>query len=543
MNIALFNFISLLFLFTTCVAGAESCSVSFNKIKNSGLCNMVRVKELQESSLDSSLCDKRQFTKSLSFFASCEKMAEETFSFCKKENAIDITQELISYIGFIREARGHLQSRLLAPCSKDEVVASKLKAKDLSKMGVLVSGIKGIKDFFFKKKNVKKEKKALNKINKKDFNKTSSQNKNTTKKTKSVARNLTSLIDNKALLKEALLDENVPGSIFYGMTYFQKSLCKNALNSGNIDGIKAACFQSINAAWFMDRDNSMSDATDNASKALYIFSSIKGNVVTTQICPGVFVTVAHALNDDVLSYKGEALKKFLASDEGGRVRIYSFPMTLFMQLDGNVLNFEYFGKSLSGLKAWNDPDNDYLIVKVNPLEAKAYAGAMGFNYNSKHYITPVLASGEEIKQASDNGQIDIYLYRGKTQYGWDEEAKTPVIDEEGNFDETSSRLDFGRIFHTPQRVNVRCEIGGSSNYFITNSCPSEKGVSSSPYIFKKNNKFYLVGIHQSGSGRRENYFSSNQDGGTNFLRSAAFCEDYKKACGKPCVTLKKVLAI
>ncbi len=540
MILALFKFTLFLFLFTTSVARAESCSVSFNKIKSSGLCNMVRVKELQDSSLGSSSCNKRQLTKSLSFFTSCEKMAEETFSFCKKENAIEITQELISYISFIKEARSHLQSRVLAPCSKDEAVVSKLKAKGSFKMGVLASGIKGIKDFFFKKKKVKKEERALHKTNKKDFNKTSFQDKT---KNKNIARNLTSLAENRDLLKEALLDENISGSIFYEMTYFQKSLCRNALKSGNIDGIKAACFKSINAAWFMNRDNSMSDATDGASKALYIFSSSQGTGVIAQICPGAFITVAHGITEDVLSYKGEALKKFLASSNGNRVRIYSFPLTSFMHLDGNVLNFEYFGTRLSKYLAWDDPSQDYLILKVNPSEAKAYAGAMGFNYNSKYYITPVSASAEEIKQASDNGQIDIHLYRGKPQYDWDEQAKTPVVDKNGKFDRDPSRLDFGRIFHTPQRVNERCEIGGSYSYSITNSCPSEPGVSGSPYIFKKNNKFYLVGIHKSGSGKRENFFSNNHRGGTMLVRSAAFCEDYEKACGKPCVTLKKVLAI
>ncbi len=540
MILALFKFTLFLFLFTTSVARAESCSVSFNKIKNSGLCNMVRVKELQDSSLGSSSCNKRQLTKSLSFFTSCEKMAEETFSFCKKENAIEITQELISYISFIKEARSHLQSRVLAPCSKDEAVVSKLKAKGSFKMGVLASGIKGIKDFFFKKKKVKKEERALHKTNKKDFNKTSFQDKT---KNKNIARNLTSLAENRDLLKEALLDENISGSIFYEMTYFQKSLCRNALKSGNIDGIKAACFKSINAAWFMNRDNSMSDAIDGASKALYIFSSTQGTGVIAQICPGVFITAAHGITEGVLSYKGEALKKFLASSNGNRVRIYSFPMTRGMYFNGQFINFEYFGKSLSGYLAWNDPANDYLILKVNPSEAKTYAGAKGFYYNPKYYITPVSASAEEIKQASDNGQIDIHLYRGKTRFDWDEQAKTPVTNDKGKFDITTFNRDLGRIFNIPQRVNERCEIGGGYSYSITNSCPSEKGVSASPYIFKKNNKFYLVGIHKSGSGKRENYFFSSQDGGTNFLQSTAFCEDYKKACGKPCVTLKKVLAI
>ncbi len=543
----LFNFISLIFLFTTSVAGAESCSVSFDKINSSGLCNMAKVKELQESSLKSSSCDKRQLTKALSFFTSCEKMAEKTFSLCKEENVLDITQKLISYISFIKEANDHLQSKKSTHCSKDEALVNKLNPKGSLKVAALDS--KGAKESLLKKKSIKKEESTL-RINNKDFKQAHSQdkikNKNTLKKIKSknIARNLTSLIEDKALLKEALLDENISGSLFYGMTYFQKNLCRSALESGNEDGIEMACFRSINAAWFMDRDNSMSNATDNAAKALYILSSTQGRIVTTQICPGVFVTVAHgAITEDVLSYTGEALKKFLASKKGNRIRIYPFPMIKRKYLNGESINFEYFGKRLSEHSAWNEHPADYLIIKVKPSEAKKYANSKGFNYNSKHYVTPVSASLKEIQQASNSGGIDIYLYRGKTRFWWDEKAKTPVINEEGEFDERFKSGDLAKIFNVPQKVNVPCEIGGGYDYSVTNSCPSENGVSSSPYIFKKNNKFYLVGIHNSGSGERKKVFSNNHRGDTNFLRSAAFCEDYKKACGKPCVTLTSLLSI
>ncbi len=100
-----------------------------------------------------------------------------------------------------------------------------------------------------------------------------------------------------------------------------------------------------------------------------------------------------------------------------------------------------------------------------------------------------------------------------------------------------------KIFDVPQRVNVRCEIGFGGRNFIRHSCPTENGVFSSPYIFKKNKKFYLVGIHHSGNGRREEKFYNNHNGSATCLLSAAFCKDYEKACGKPCLTLEKVLSI
>ncbi len=218
------------------------------------------------------------------------------------------------------------------------------------------------------------------------------------------------------------------------MTDLQKSLCKKVLKSGDEKGIRAACLQSINAAWFLDRDNSMSDVNDDASKALYILSSKRGRVVLTQICPGVFVTVAHAaISNKVLSYKGEALKKFLASRAGERIRIYSFPYTRGKYFNGESINFEYFGERLSKPEAFNNPFDGYLILKLKPLEAKAYAKSKGFRYNPEYYITPVSAFAEKIKRASDNKEIDIHLYRGRTRFNFDNEAKTPVINEEGHF--------------------------------------------------------------------------------------------------------------
>jgi len=257
------------------------------------------------------------------------------------------------------------------------------------------------------------------------------------------------------------------------------------------------------AAWYQDRDNSMSDANDRAGDAMAIFRTQVGATQGIQVCPGVYLATAHGV---------------LGDGNGPSWDAFSYPLsreTRMLLPDRSEMTSPW----LTGSADKTDPANDYVFIKMeNPVKPQSF-------------VTPVRATREELVEASSDGRIDIHLYRGKTRY---------ATQSDGTPDFTSSMVggrEMTALYQSPQRVDRRCElkiINGSSQ--IGHDCPVEQSVSGSQLIANIDGAQYIAGMATKGEDAVID--SMNTDPIPNsFLGTEHFCADFENVCGTPCAEL------
>lgn len=288
------------------------------------------------------------------------------------------------------------------------------------------------------------------------------------------------------------------------------------------------------AAWYLDRDNSMISAEPEVGNAMFMLSSKAGKTQAVQVCEGVFLATAHgALNTpDAVEMNGRPL----GDPYNQRIRLYPYPVTSKKRLHVTDFEVQFFAPRLENPALWSSPGKDYVFIKVNPVEADAYARESGLHYSSQTYVPIAMATDSELVRSSDKGEIDVHLYRGLTRFNTDESG---VPDFDRNTWATSL-AELEKIYSEPQKVEQACTLRQSPRYLhVASDCPSENSVSGSAYISRISDVFYLLGMHTRGIDRSAP--SLNElNGGSSMLVSQAFCADFERACGQPCATLVDV---
>lgn len=317
---------------------------------------------------------------------------------------------------------------------------------------------------------------------------------------------------------------------FEGMSNITRFLCERALRSGDEESIKAACVNNTNAGWNSTRDNSMSPANDDVGRSMAVM--LMGNKISQgiQVCPGVYLATAHGTlngNPDVdpksLNIRAVAypfVPDNLMTSTGDRAQFVSPRLRSHPNYDPSKM------ESL---------ESDYVFIKVdNPVRPNSF-------------IEPVESTHERIIEATDNGSIDVNLYRGKTRYTTQDDGTTPVIKEVTTNRGTHLELDqdgwatdlgymMNNVYTEPMRVNTKCTLSPAGNGGINSNCPTEQSVSGSPYISNINGRNSLIGIHNWGT---NNYSQESTAPTGGFVPSNQFCSDYSKVCGKPCNSLPR----
>ena len=290
----------------------------------------------------------------------------------------------------------------------------------------------------------------------------------------------------------------------------QKSLCENAMRSGVPQYIEVACANNTNAAWYTDRDNSMSDAEPEIQKAMAIVLGGLGAVLQgIQVCPGVYLTTAHGALKNPHEVK-------TGSTNPGRygTRVVAYPMKVENMMQARK-DESFISPRLRNPDLWkrSHPDfhgSDYVFIRVDkPLRPN-------------NFVRPLEASFEDLKEQ------EVHLYRGKSRYKRQGEQGLNFSEEEAIPRQPEKLV---TLYQSPQRVNQACTLTGQGTYLIYHNCPTEKFTSGSLYIVKNEVKPYVVGMTTNGIPAN---LKAETVGGSTMLKSSQFCRDYEEACGQPC---------
>ena len=281
------------------------------------------------------------------------------------------------------------------------------------------------------------------------------------------------------------------------------------------------------AAWYQDRDNSMSPVStdEGVGAAMAIIDSKVGYSQGIQVCPGVYLATAHGALDDPRKARKEG--RALRDPNNNMQYIDPYPMSddKYMKIE----NARFTSPRLRDPSTWRHSfkrysSNDYVFIKVdNPLKPN-------------HFVRPVRGSNQRLIDASRRGEIDVHLYRPKTIFYTDSEG-TPIFSKDfqaKTFKQTSS------LYNAPMRVNQPCQTVQDYEGLIGSDCASEKGVSGSPKVTSINGQDYLVGMHIEGNAIIEESFEKASLPNA-FVPSSHFCKDYESVCGQPCAELDEVL--
>ena len=262
-------------------------------------------------------------------------------------------------------------------------------------------------------------------------------------------------------------------------------------------------------AWYGDRDNSLSEVSsdEGVGAAMAIVFSHRGIAQAVQVCDGIYLSNAHVLIDPPVGKAGNgamwAMSSYPLSGEN-RAELPD-PSTFISPRKDNP-------------DAWRDVSKDYVFFKVD-------------NPPNKVSIRPVRGSDEQVA----SGSFDTTLYRPRTRYQENPDG-TPNF----NTDRVGG-AELLNIFRSPYKVNQPCGIFHRDDSSVMDTdCPTENGVSGSPYTLEAGGESYLVGLHFSGD--ESSYEKFEDDPVSNgFIQSSHFCEDYESVCGKPCAELSEVL--
>jgi len=265
------------------------------------------------------------------------------------------------------------------------------------------------------------------------------------------------------------------------------------------------------AAWYRDRDNSMSPVSTKkgvgAAMAI-IHNKTSGPTQAIQVCPGVYLANAHSSLDDPEEAKKEGRTLMDPNDHMKYINPYPSDDDEYMEIE----KAKFTSLLLRDNSNWSKINTDYFFIKVrNPTR-------------KNHFVKPIILPFEnEIKYDIIIDLFGIHLYRPKHNV---------YADSEENLIYKNSKAELD----TPLIVNESCkyEIGYQSG-LVGSDCPTEAGVSGSPYIIRIDVESFLVGIAVTGSGKMYEKFS--RDGNNEVLVSSQFCDDYELVCGMQCVEL------
>ncbi len=276
------------------------------------------------------------------------------------------------------------------------------------------------------------------------------------------------------------------------------------------------------AAWYQDRDNSMSPVSpeEGVGAAMAIIDSKIGYSQGIQVCPGVYLATAHGVLDDPRKAKKEG--RALRDPNNNLKYIDPYPMSddEFMKIE----SARFTSPRLRAPSTWIESKTDYVFIKVdNPLKPD-------------HFVRPVRGSNRRLIDASNSGEIDVHLYRPPTRFNTDSKG-TPDFNRKTwaqKFEQVSS------LYDTPLRVNQSCQTVPGYEGLIGSDCPNEQSVSGSSEVTNINGQDYLVGMHIHGGAISEESFEETPAPNA-FVPSSHFCDDYESVCGEPCAELDEVL--
>ena len=278
------------------------------------------------------------------------------------------------------------------------------------------------------------------------------------------------------------------------------------------------------AAWYQDRDNSMSPVSTKrgvgASMAT-IFSKV-GKTQAIQVCPGVYLATAHGVLDDPKKARKDKRPQDTPSGNMYGMSLYPLSRKTIMTAKNDS---SYVSPRIENPFTWSDSTTDYVFISVdNPLRPN-------------DFVIPVRSSNKRLIEASRRGEIDIHLYRPQTRFDKDSKG-TPIFSkglQANTFDEMKP------LYQAPMRVNQPCQIVRGYEGLIGADCPTEQAVSGSTYSANIDGQDYFVGLHIHGRAVSEESF--NPEALPNaFVPSSHFCKDYESVCGIPCAYLDEVLS-
>ena len=279
------------------------------------------------------------------------------------------------------------------------------------------------------------------------------------------------------------------------------------------------------AAWYQDRDNSMSPVStrNGVGAAMAILMTLNRFSQGIQVCPGVYLATAHgALHSPVKAReRGVALR----SPSNNSVRVIGYPMDPDNMMAAEGSDSQFVSPRLRDPSTWSVSTTDYVFVRVDnpPLRPN-------------DFVTPVRSSNQRLIEASTNGEIDVYLYRPQTRFNTDSNG-TP------DFNRKTWATDIEKmvsLYQQPLKVNEPCQTVQGYEGLVGSDCPTEQAVSGSTYSANIDGQDYLVGLHIHGREISEDSFERTPAPNA-FIPSSHFCEDYESVCGKPCAELDEVL--
>ncbi len=277
------------------------------------------------------------------------------------------------------------------------------------------------------------------------------------------------------------------------------------------------------AAWYQDRDNSMSPVStdEGVGAAMATIFSKSGKTQGIQVCPGVYLATAHGVLYNPKNARRDGRPQETPS--GNMYGMSPYPLSRETVMTAKN-DSSYVSPRIGNPSAWTDSSTDYVFIKVdNPLKPN-------------HFVRPVRGSNQRLVDASIRGEIDVHLYRPQTRFATDSKG-TPLF-KQGM--QANSLDEMAPLYQQPMRVNDPCQTVQGYEGLIGSDCPTEQAVSGSTYSANVNGQDYLVGMHIHGSAISEESFEETPAPNA-FVPSSHFCDDYESVCGQPCAELDEVL--
>ena len=277
------------------------------------------------------------------------------------------------------------------------------------------------------------------------------------------------------------------------------------------------------AAWYQDRDNSMSPVSTKkgVGAAMASVFTKNGRNQAIQVCPGVYLATAHGVLDNPKEARREERPQETPSGNTHGMSPYPLSRETVMTAKNDS---SYVSPRIGNPSAWTDSSTDYVFITVvNPLKPN-------------HFVRPVRSSNRRLIDASNSGEIDVHIYRPQTIF-YKDESGTPIFSkgvQAKTFKQTSS------LYNAPMRVTHPCQIVEDYSELIGTNCPTEKAISGSTYYANVDGQDYLVGMHIEGNAIIEESFEKASLPNA-FVPSSHFCKDYESVCGQPCAELDEVL--
>ncbi len=261
---------------------------------------------------------------------------------------------------------------------------------------------------------------------------------------------------------------------------------------------------------------------EGVGAAMGILLTLNGYSQGVQVCPGVYLATAHGVldNPEKARKEGRALRGPLNNS----VRVIGYPMHPDNMMRARGSESQFVSPRLRDPSLWSDPTTDYVFIKVdNPLRPN-------------DFVRPVRSSNRKLIEASNNGEIDVHLYRPKTRFN----TNANGVPDFNNKTWASKVKQIGPLYQAPMKVNQPCELKFFSSTLLGSSCPNEQAVSGSSEVTNINGQDYLVDLHIKGDANSYESFSDDDIPNLN-IPSSEFCKDYESVCGEPCAELDEVL--